>query len=212
MRNMLRLQYIASVLLLLAVSLSASAQKEERDFIRRGNRAYRDSMFVDADVYYRKALEVNPKSAIAMFNLGNALLQQGKAQEAVEQYANAANLETDQDNLAQIYHNMGVVYHSAQDYATAIECYKQSLRNNPADHETRYNLALAQKQLKDQQQQSQDQNQQDQNQEDQQQDNQMSQENAEQLLNAVMRDEQETQEKAKKQQVIMQGRQLEKDW
>ena len=46
------------------------------------------------------------------------------------------------------------------DYAKAVDAYKMSLRNNPADHETRYNLALAQKMLKDQQnQQDQDQNQ-----------------------------------------------------
>ena len=60
--------------------------------------------------------------------------------------------------LAHIYHNMGVLFQAGKDYAKAVEAYKMSLRNNPADHETRYNLALAQKMLKDQQQ-NQDQNQ-----------------------------------------------------
>lgn len=60
--------------------------------------------------------------------------------------------------LAHIYHNMGVIFQAGKDYAKAVDAYKMSLRNNPTDHETRYNLALAQKMLKDQQnQQNQDQ-------------------------------------------------------
>ena len=53
---------------------------------------------------------------------------------------------------------MGVILQSSKQLPQCIEAYKQALRNNPKDDETRYNLALAQKQLKDQQQQ-QDQNQ-----------------------------------------------------
>ena len=53
--------------------------------------------------------------------------------------------------LAHIYHNMGVIFQAGKDYAKAVDAYKMSLRNNPTDHETRYNLALAQKMLKDQQ-------------------------------------------------------------
>ena len=175
-----------------------------------------------------------------MYNLGNTLSQQQKFQEAMEQYDSASKIEKDKMKLAHIYHNMGVLFQAAKDYAKAVDAYKMSLRNNPADHETRYNLALAQKMLKDQQnQQDQDQNQdqnkdqqqkQDQNkdkqndqkkddQKDQQQppkpekqDNQMSKENAEQLLNSVMQDEKDVQDKVKKQQKVIQGGRLEKDW
>lgn len=178
---------------------------------------------MDAEVNYRKALEVNPKSTVSMFNLGNTLTQQNKPQEAMEQYVGATKIEKDKSNLAQIYHNMGVIFHSQKDYAKAVEAYKESLRNNPKDDETRYNLALAQKQLQDQQQnqdQNQDQDKQDQqkeqdklqdqqkdqqqNQDQQQQpsqpekkDNEMSKENAEQLLNSVMQDEKDVQDKVK---------------
>ncbi len=224
-------KYIGA-LLLLFITTSTFAQKAERDYIRKGNRAYKDSVYVDAEVNYRKALEANPKSTISMFNLGNTLLQQNKVQEAMEQYAGAARIEKDKSKLAQTFHNIGVVFHAQKDYAKAIEAYKESLRNNPKDDETRYNLALAQKMLKDQQNQNQnqDQNQQEQQekqdkqqQQDQQQnqdqqppqpeknENQMSKENAEQLLNSVMQDEREVQDKVKKQQVI-QGNRLEKDW
>ena len=233
---MLQKNYIGMVLLLF-MAVSVSAQKAERDFIRKGNRFFKDSVYVDAEVNYRKALEANPQSTVSMFNLGNTLTQQNKLQEAMEQYVGATKVEKGKSNLAQIYHNMGVIFHSQKDYAKAVEAYKQSLRNNPKDDETRYNLALAQKMLKDQQQdqqnQNQDQNKQDQQKEqdkkdqnkqdqkqnqDQQQksqpekkDNEMSKENAEQLPNSVMQDEKDIQDKVKKQQVLQGGR-LEKDW
>ena len=62
------------------------AQKSDRDYLRSGNKLYNDSLFVKAEVDYRKALEVNPKSTDAMFNLGNSLLMQQKAKEAMEQF------------------------------------------------------------------------------------------------------------------------------
>ena len=232
--RMLQKKYIGIVLLLL-VAVSASAQKAERDYIRKGNRFFKDSVYVDAEVNYRKALEVNPKSTVSMFNLGNTLTQQNKPQEAMEQYVGATKIEKDKNDLAQIYHNMGVIFQSQKDYGKAVEAYKQSLRNNPKDYETRYNLALAQKMLKDQQQNQQNQDQNKQQQQDQQEDkkdqnkdqqqnkeqqqppqpqkkdNEMSKENAEQLLNSVMQDEKDVQDKVKKQQVIQGGR-VEKDW
>lgn len=222
---------------LMFVSVAVYGQKTERDYLRSGNRLYKDSTFVKAEVDYRKALELEPKSTDAMYNLGNALLMQQKAKEAMEQFEAASRVEKDKAKLAQIYHNMGVILQSSKQLPQCIEAYKQALRNNPKDDETRYNLALAQKQLKDQQQQ-QDQNQekdqkQDQkkdeqqqnkdqqeqdkkdqqqnNQQQQQNENQMSKENAEQLLKAAMQDEKNVQDKVKK-AVQVQGRKLEKDW
>lgn len=165
---MSRSKYILFALLL-SLSLGTFAQKAERDYIRKGNRLFKDSVFVDAEVNYRKALEVNPKSIVSMYNLGNTLSQQQKFKDAMEQYVAATQIEKDKAKLGQIYHNMGVLFQSGKDYQKAVEAYKMSLRNNPKDDETRYNLALAQKLLKDQQQnqQNQDQNQ-DQNKDDQQ--------------------------------------------
>ncbi|NDV59970.1 tetratricopeptide repeat protein [Bacteroides sp. 519] len=251
---MLRKRYIILTSFLL-VFAGLSAQKAERDNIRKGNRAYRDSLFINAEVNYRKALEENPGSAVSMYNLGNTLINQQKYQEAMEQYQMAAKVEKDKMKLSQIYHNSGVLLQASKDYAKAIEAYKQSLRNNPKDDETRYNLALCQKLLEDQEQKEdqnddnqenqdnqdqqdqqekqdqdkqdqqnkdqQDQQQQDQQQQDQQQqdsqqqeqkENEMSKENAEQMLNSVMQDEKDVQEKVQKQQQILQGGKLEKNW
>lgn len=210
--------------------LNVWGQMAERDYIRKGNRQYHDSVFVDAEVNYRKAQEASPISSMARYNLGNALLYQNKPQEALKEYEAASKMEHDKSKLASVYHNTGVIFQVAKQYKQAIEAYKESLRNNPSDHETRYNLALCQKLLKDQeqqgggndqqqqqqqqQQQEQQQEQQEQQQQDQQQqqdENQMSKENAEQLLRAAMQDEKDVQEKVKKQQVLR-GRKLEKDW
>ena len=210
-------KYILFILFVI-LAAGASAQKIERDYIRKGNRLFNDSVFVDAEVNYRKALEVNPKSTVSMYNLGNTLSQQQKFKDAMEQYVAAGKIEKDKMKLAHIYHNMGVLFQAGKDYAQAVEAYKMSLRNNPKDDETRYNLALAQKMLKDQQKDQNKQN--DQKKDDQQQqppkpekkDNEMSKENAEQLLNSVMQDEKDTQDKVKKQQQVIQGGRLEKDW
>ena len=232
---MLQKIYIISLLLLGGISVHAQ-QKTDRDYLRSGNKLYNDSLFIKAEVDYRKALDINPKSMDAMFNLGNALLMQQKVKEAMEQYESVSKVEKDKSKLAEIYHNMGVILQSAKQYPQCIEAYKESLRNNPKDDETRYNLALAQKMLKDQQQNQQNQDQQqqqqeqkedkqEQNQDQQEQDqknqqqqqqqqqdkNEMSKENAQQLLNAVMQDEKNVQEKVKK-QIQIQGKKLDKDW
>ena len=230
--------YILSLLLVASAGQVLAQQKTDRDYLRSGNKLYNDSLFIKAEVDYRKALEINPKSTDAMFNLANTLLMQQKAKEAMEQYESVSKIEKDKDKLAQIYHNMGVILQSSKQLPQCIEAYKESLRNNPKDDETRYNLALAQKQLKDQQQNQQqnqdqqqqqqeqkedkqdqnkdqqeqkDQQQQDQQQQQQQNKNEMSKENAQQLLNAVMQDEKNIQEKVKK-QLQIQGKKLEKDW
>ena len=223
---------------LLMVSATAFGQKTVRDYLRSGNKLYKDSTFVKAEVDYRKALELDPKSTDAMYNLGNALLMQQKAKDAMEQFEAASKVEKDKKKLSQIYHNIGVILQSSKQYPQCIEAYKKALRNNLADDETRYNLALAQKMLKDRQQ-NQDQNkqkeqkqdkkdddkqqknkeqqdqkkkdQQNQNQQQQQNQNQMSKQNAEQLLKAAMQDEKNVQDKVKK-GVRIQGRKLEKDW
>ena len=234
---MMKKFYILSMLLLAGTAHGLAQDKTDRDYLRSGNKLYNDSLFIKAEVDYRKALELNPKSTDAMFNLANALLMQQKAQEAMEQYESVSKIEKDKEKLAQIYHNMGVILQSGKQYPQCIEAYKESLRNNPKDDETRYNLALAQKLLKDQQQDQQNQDQQqqqqeqkedkqDQNKDQQEQDqkdkqqnqqqqqqnkNEMSKENAQQLLNAVMQDEKNVQDKVKK-QLQIKGKKLEKDW
>ena len=138
------------------------AQKAERKNVRDGNKQYTKEKYTESEIAYRKSLEVNPRSIEGTYNLGNALYKQQKYPEAAEQYQLLAGqteyLLTDQKNvprLAQVFHNLGNIGMQNKEYAKSVEAYKMSLRLNPKDDETRYNLALAQKLLEDQQNQNQ---------------------------------------------------------
>ena len=225
----------AAMLLLLLAATTASAQMTDRQYIRQGNKQFRSGDYANAEVSYRKAIEKNAKNPQAAFNLGNALMAQKKDSAAVEQFEGAARLETNSLRKAQAYHNIGVICQTHKMYGEAIEAYKNALRLNPKDDETRYNLVLCkhQKQKQDQQQQNQqggdddkkqDDKQKDQQQPDQQKDKQddkqqkeqpkpqMSKDNAEQLLNAAIQNEKQTQEKLKQQQQQPQRRNIQKNW
>ena len=142
--------------------LTADAQTD-RQLVRQGNKQFRAGNYAEAEVSYRKAVEKNPRNAQALYNLGNALLGQRKDSAAAAQFDQAAKLETNPIRKSQAYHNIGVLLQGQKQYGQAIEAYKESLRNNPADDETRYNLELCKRQQKNQQQNQQNQqNQQDQ--------------------------------------------------
>lgn len=224
----------ATLLLLTLFTLPAAAREHDRDHVRRGNRLMADTLYSKAQVEYQKAIETNSRNPEALYNLGNALLAQGQPKEAMKQYELAAASQPNKLRAAQIYHNMGVIFQSQKKFGEAIECYKNALRRNPLDDETRYNLALCQHQQQNQQQdggqsdkddqqgedkekqeeqQQQQQEQQQQQQEQQQPEQpQMSRENAEQLLKAAMQDERQTQDKIQRAQQQPQRRQLEKQW
>lgn len=222
---------IKKIFLLSAIfcgTLSGVAQtKTEGDYIRSGNKFYADSLYEKAEIEYRKALEINPKSTDAMYNLGNALFNQipqsqEKGKEAMEQYATAAKLESDKAKLAHINHNLGTLLYMAQQYSQSVEAYKESLRNNPNDNETRYNLAKAMYMLKQQQEQQQDQQQeqqqdqqqeqqQDQQQEQQQQDQQEQQQNQEQQQEQQSQQDEEQISKENAEQILNALMQDEKD-
>ena len=232
--NLFRRGRSVSTVCLLFFSLAAFSQTD-RDYIRRGNRLMRDSVYDKAQVEYQKAIEKDNTNPISHYNLGNALLYQNKAEDAMKEYETAARLEKDKGRLAQIYHNMGVVLQAAKQFDKAVACYRNSLRNDPTNDETRYNYALSLFQLKknqggqDNQDQQKDENGQDEKKEQEQQQQkqeqdkkddqqqqpqpeQMSRENAEQMLNAAIQDEKQTQERMKKQQQQPNKRKLEKNW
>ena len=225
-----RSKKVAAVGILLLVAVGMQAQSD-RKMIRQGNKLYRKGNVAEAEVSYRKAVERNERNAQANYNLGNALMGQRKDSLAITQLEKAAKLETNPLRRAQAYHNMGVICQRHRMFGEAIEAYKEALRNNPTDNETRYNLALCKRQQQDQQQDQNQQNKdnkdnkdkqdqqkqeqqqkQDEQKQEQQQKQQMSKENAEQLLNAAMQEEKQTQERMKKAQQQPQNRRLEKNW
>lgn len=119
--RMLKMKYILFAAFLLSAA-GISAQKAERDYIRKGNRLFNDSVFVDAEVNYRKALEVNPKSTVSMYNLGNTLSQQQKFQDAMEQYASASKIEKDKNEIGTYLSQYGSTFSSWQGLCKGSRC------------------------------------------------------------------------------------------
>lgn len=145
-------KYYMIFALLLMTTSAIYAQKNVRQFIRQGNTAYKDSLFIDAEVSYRKAIDNAPTEEIGIsyYNLGSSLINQSKYQEAITEFARAADVELDKTRKSESLHNMGVIFQADQQLDKAIEVYKEALRNNPKDDQTRYNLALAMKQKQEQ--------------------------------------------------------------
>lgn len=227
-------------ILTLWCSLLPMYAQQEAPQIRHGNHDYKAANYTEAEVDYRRAIEKNDRSFEGYYNLGNALFRQDKYPEAAEQYAKASELvqkgatrvkdvpTQDRLRLSQAYHNLGNALYGQQQFGEAVKAFENSLRLNPKDNDTRYNLIKAmqmlqqqqqqqqqnqnqnQQQKQEQQQQEQQQQQQQQQQQEQQQQNQMDKETAEQILQALEQDEQNTQDKM--QRVQGQKRRVEKDW
>lgn len=224
---------LLSILCSFIFVLGVQAQTD-RGHIRLGNRLFHQQKFEQAEVEYRKAVGKNSANPQAHYNLGCALFAQKKDSAAVKQYEIAGRLEKTSRRKAMVFHNLGVVCQQHQLYQQAITAYEESLRNNPNDNETRYNLALCKKLLKNQPRQNQNKNKQDKNKQDNKKNNQqnqnnknqdkqnpnnqpqpkeqMSKDNAEQLLNAAMQEEQATQQRLKDAMRQPQRRKLQKNW
>ena len=143
------------ILVVLMVVISAYGQNE-RKVIRDGVRAYGDGEFEEAEVQFRKAENINQELYEAEFNTGAALYGQEKYEATVKQYESLLDQTDDPGKTAQIWHNIGNSLLEAQQYGPSIEAYKNSLRKNPSDEDTRYNLAYAKQKLEEEQQENQD--------------------------------------------------------
>lgn len=201
--------------------------QSDRQHIRNGNKAYRNNTFSKAETEYRKSIAKNGDNAIAQYNLGCAMMQQGNDSVAIAQFEKAAKMEKNSHNRAMAYHNMGYVLQKRQNYSDAIKAYQNALRNNPDDADSRYNLVMCQKLLKKQQQQQKQQDKNNKNNDknkDKKKDkkennnnrkpdqNKMDRQNAEQLLNAVMQKEKNTQDKLQRIQRQPSRKNLNKNW
>jgi tetratricopeptide (TPR) repeat protein len=185
-------------------------QQDFRSLVREGNRQYNADKPVDAETSYRGALAVNEKSDLATFNLGDALYRQKKFDEAGKEFEKVASATTDKTDKARAYHNLGNSYLQQQKVKESIEAYKQALRNNPNDADTKYNLSYAMNLLKEQEQQQQNQdnkdNQDNQNQDQKNQDNQ-DQQNQEQKQNQNQNQDQQDKRQDEMQQKQQQQQQ-----
>ena len=205
--------------LLFITSFSYSQSKKK--FIKEGNKLYNDSSYNMAEMKYRKSLEKDQEYFNASFNLADAVYKQERYDESTSFFESLKDNARNEKELAYINHNLGNSLLKENKIDLSIEAFKNSLRLNPDDEDTRYNLAYAQKMKQQQDQKDQQKDQEDQ-QKDQQQDqkdqqtdqkkDEMSKEDAEKMLEALQQKEKELQEKLQKKKVKGQKIKILKDW
>ena len=117
--------------------------KASQNYLSEAQQSLQKEKFADAEADYRKAISLNPKSEVAKYNLGTAYYGKEKNAEAMMRFKQAATTATTKAEKHQAFHNLGNTFMNEKKYQEAVAAYKDALRNNPNDDETRYNLALA---------------------------------------------------------------------
>jgi len=197
--RLMNVRILYYVLFLTACLSSIIAAQTVRSHISDGNALYKDQKFADAEAEYRKSLEKDNQVMQGYFDLGDALYKQQRYDEAVQNYQNALTKTTVPKIQAQLHHNIGNAHLERKSYQESIDEYKRSLKLNPDDEETKYNLAYAEKMLKQQQQQKQQQNKQNKNDKNQQKDQQKKQQDKDKQ-DQQKQNQQQQQDKQKQQQ------------
>jgi len=127
--------------------------QSDRKLIRQGYKSYMDGKYNEAEVDFRKAEDINKESYTAKYNTSTALYQQEKIDESAKRFEELLAETTTDNDEAKLYHNLGNSFLETNKLQESVEAYKRSLRLNPSDEDTRYNLAYALEKLQEQQQQ-----------------------------------------------------------
>lgn len=152
---------------MLSSNMVMAQNRDARKETRQGNKEYKAKRYDQSEVNYRRAIHADSNAYCAHYNLGNALYRQKKYDEANSHYSRA--LETpdlDAKTRSRILHNRGNSSLKAglekdsradgmQQFQQAVNDYQESLKLNPKDENTRYNLSYAKKMLQQAQQQQQ---------------------------------------------------------
>ena len=169
--------------------------QNKKTHLRNGNNLYEDSLFNDAEMKYRKSLQKDQDYFTASYNLADAVYKQERFEESSSLFEGLIDNAKTKNEKAKLYHNLGNSLFKQQKLKESIQSYKNALKNNPKDEETRHNLALAQKMLQQQEEnkQEQEENQEEENQEE-------KEENQEEKQQQEQRDKQEQEQQEKQQQ------------
>jgi tetratricopeptide (TPR) repeat protein len=147
--------FISRGLCLLLLSVSVATGQSARSLISEGNDQYEDKKYSDAEINYRRAIEHEEGALPGHFNLGNALHRQGQYDQSAKEFDASAGLAADPSMKAEALYNRGNSFVEAGQYEQAVKSYVESLKLNPSDPDTKYNLSYALKKLKEKQQQQQ---------------------------------------------------------
>ena len=136
------------------------AQLNEKLELNEGVKSYEQGDYKTAEQHFLNSFNENPEYSTAIYNAGNAAYLDGNFESAREYYDQYINTIENKNEKAEALHNIGNTYlknfkekKDGKSLAESINFYKESLRNNPSDEDTRYNLAYALNQLQQQQQQ-----------------------------------------------------------
>lgn len=132
------------------------AQQPNNLSLYEGNRQYKLKNYKEAQKYYEKAIENGNTDYKTQFNLGDTYYQQGKFDDAAKKFEEITETATTTKDKAKAYHNLGNSWLKKKEYQKSVDAYKNALKNNPSDEDTRYNLAYAQKKLEEQNKKNQD--------------------------------------------------------
>ena len=139
---------IVYILTLLNCITLFSQEKDKN--LYNGNQSFTEKKYVDSEADYRVTeSKKSPKKAVAGYNLGNSIYRQNQQGEAQIKYIQALEVAKTKEEKHRIYHNLGNTFMLEKKYDLAADAYKNALRNNPKDEETRYNYALAKRKNKD---------------------------------------------------------------
>jgi len=141
------MKYLILVISILTASLSL-AQEEDKalqksnDYVYEANALVKED-FVAAEQEYRKAISKKPSHVPGAYNLGNAYYTSKLYSEALLRHLETVKLATTKFDKHQAYHNIGNALMQQKQCKEAVEAFKNALRNDPTDEETRYNFVLA---------------------------------------------------------------------
>lgn len=146
-------------------SSTLAVAQHPNHLVRKGNTAYNDSLFSKSEQLYREALVKDQNSYAASFNLADAIYKQGNYSESSALFEALSEKSDNPLDKSKSYHNLGNSLLNEQKIDQAIEAYKNALRNNPDDQDTKFNLSYAQQLKEEQQKQEEQQEQEEENQE-----------------------------------------------
>lgn len=139
---------IVYILVILSSVLLFGQEKDKN--LYNGNQSFKEKKYADAEADFRVTeSKKSPKKATAGYNLGNSVYRQNQQGEAQIRYIQALEHAITKEEKHRIYHNLGNTFMLEKKYEAAVEAYKNALRNNPYDEETRYNYALAKRKKKE---------------------------------------------------------------
>ncbi|MAX70473.1 MAG: aerotolerance regulator BatC [Flavobacteriaceae bacterium] len=119
------------------------AEQNANNLVYKANELLNEDNYVEAEMEYRKAISEAPSKAVGAYNLAHSYFRKGSFEEALFRSEEAAQNATSKDEKHRAYHNIGNILMQNKMCKEAVEAYKNALRNNPTDEETRYNFALA---------------------------------------------------------------------